>query len=209
MPLSAGDLELAVQLIEAGLPDALNREDRPTLERWLSLLPAAFVEQQPVLLMLKVWVLQFSWQLGDQLGVAQPDRGIDRPGRQRSHSRPTPYDLLRAQIALLRGQEAYFRNQPSLALAQLDHSLTPAARNLDLSARRRVAVPGMSMQADGQAAAPTPVARRVRAAQQQSGRLRLASAAVALLQLPRPGQSRASMADCQPRCCTWRAPTAG
>ena len=35
----AGDLELASQIMWSALPDVLNQEDRPTLERWLSLLP--------------------------------------------------------------------------------------------------------------------------------------------------------------------------
>jgi len=49
----AGDLELAARLMEQGLRDVLNREDRPTLERWLRLLPADLIERRPGMLMLK------------------------------------------------------------------------------------------------------------------------------------------------------------
>ena len=60
--LAAGDLDLAARQMNAGLRDVLNREDRPTLERWLRLLPEEMIQRRPGLLMIKVWALQFSWQ---------------------------------------------------------------------------------------------------------------------------------------------------
>ena len=79
--LAAGDLDLAVQVVEEGLPDALNREDWLTLERWLRCCPPALVETRPWLLMLKAWILQFTWQLGAQLRVLdQIEALLDQPG---------------------------------------------------------------------------------------------------------------------------------
>ena len=45
--LAAGDLDLAVQVVEEGLPDALNREDWLTLERWLRMMPASLSSLAP------------------------------------------------------------------------------------------------------------------------------------------------------------------
>ncbi len=44
--LAAGDLDLAARQMNAGLRDVLNREDRPTLERWLRLLPEEMIQRQ-------------------------------------------------------------------------------------------------------------------------------------------------------------------
>ena len=71
--LAAGDPDLAVQIAEEGLPDVHNREDWLTLERWLSLLPPTLIETRPWLLVMKAWILQFTWQLGAQLARPRPD----------------------------------------------------------------------------------------------------------------------------------------
>ncbi len=44
--LAAGDLDLAARQMSAGLRDVINREDRPTLERWLRMLPEEMIQQQ-------------------------------------------------------------------------------------------------------------------------------------------------------------------
>ena len=43
--LAAGDLDLAARQMNSGLRDVLNREDRPTLERWLRQLPEEVVQR--------------------------------------------------------------------------------------------------------------------------------------------------------------------
>ena len=52
-----------------GLRDVLNREDRPTLERWLRLLPEEMIQRHPELLVIRVWALQFLWRLDLQAKV--------------------------------------------------------------------------------------------------------------------------------------------
>ena len=130
--LAAGGINLVDQVVEEGLPDALNREDWLTLERWLRLLPPAQVEVRPWLLMLRDSILQFTWQLGAQLRVLdQIDALIDQPPPEQRGSDMQP-DLqfgasgarLRALIALARGQHAFFRSQPALALELLP-TVTP------------------------------------------------------------------------------------
>ena len=86
--LAIDDLDLAAELMIAGLCDVLNREDRVTLDRWLRLLPDEFIQRQPWLLTIKVVAVGFSWQLAalykvlDQID-ALLDKGEDpapRPG---------------------------------------------------------------------------------------------------------------------------------
>ena len=72
--LAADDLDLAARLMEQNLCDVLNREDRPTLDRWLRLLPEDFVQRRPWLLMIKALACQFSWQL-PPCGSCSTDRG--------------------------------------------------------------------------------------------------------------------------------------
>ena len=92
--LAINDLDLAAQLMVAGLCDVLNREDRATLDRWLRLLPEDFIQRRPWLLMIKAFVLQLSWQLPatwkllDQIEALLAERphqgtsGEHRPARQ-------------------------------------------------------------------------------------------------------------------------------
>jgi LuxR family transcriptional regulator, maltose regulon positive regulatory protein len=61
--LAAGDRELAAGFIAQGLSDALNREDRPTLERWLSYFPDEFVQNRLDLLLVRGFSLFLSWQV--------------------------------------------------------------------------------------------------------------------------------------------------
>ena len=72
--LAAGDLDLAARQMCLGLRDVLNREDRPTLERWLSLLPEEMIQRRPELLMIRAWALQFVWQLNLQAQGAPAGR---------------------------------------------------------------------------------------------------------------------------------------
>ncbi len=72
--LAAGDLDLAARQMSAGLREVINREDRPTLERWLRMLPEEVIQQRPELLMIRVWVLQFMWRLDLQATGAPADR---------------------------------------------------------------------------------------------------------------------------------------
>ena len=113
--LAAGDLDLAARLMAAGLREVLNREDRPTLERWLRLLPDEVIQRRPDLLMIRVWALQFLWQLGLQVKVLQQveelldsEAGALLPAED--------VKILRAQILLIKSQYLFFSNQTTLAI---------------------------------------------------------------------------------------------
>jgi LuxR family maltose regulon positive regulatory protein len=132
--LAINDLDLAAQLMVAGLCDVLNREDRATLDRWLRLLPDEFIQRHPWLLMIKVVVLGFAWQLAtawkllDQVEALLAERPLQRnDGNERApRSIAPPRDLpvLRGIIATVRGQEAYGRGQADRAIAYSEEALT-------------------------------------------------------------------------------------
>ena len=113
--LAAGDLDLAAHQMIAGLRDVLNREDRPTLERWLRLLPEDIIQSQPGLLMIRAWELQFLWRLNHQAQVLQQVvELLDSGGGATLPADDLQY--LRGQIHVLRAQHAYFNNQPMIAI---------------------------------------------------------------------------------------------
>jgi LuxR family maltose regulon positive regulatory protein len=150
--LAAGDLDLVARLMSSGLRDVLNREDRPTLERWLTMLPEEMIQHRPELLMLRVWALQFMWRLDLQAQALQQVEDQLDSGAGAS-LQADDLQLLRAQILLLRAQQAYFGNQPTrvgdlcrqaLALLPLSWTFGRGAAMLFL---------GLSMQASGQAGA--------------------------------------------------------
>jgi LuxR family maltose regulon positive regulatory protein len=150
--LAANDLDLAARLMEQGLRDVLNREDRPTLERWLRLLPEEFIQRRPGMLVLKAWVLLFSWQLAAVAKVLQQVEALidedDRAvaGQDDSHA----LSLLRGQIAVLHGQQAYYRNQPADTLACCREALALLHPSWTYARGGAMLYWGMSMRASGQ-----------------------------------------------------------
>jgi len=62
--LAAGDREMAAGFVAQGLCDVLNREDRPTLDRWLGYFPDEFVQNRLDLLLVRGFSLFLSWQVG-------------------------------------------------------------------------------------------------------------------------------------------------
>ncbi len=130
--LAIDDLELAAQLMVAGLCDVLNRDDRPTLDRWLRLLPDDFIQGHPWLLMIKALAFQISWQLPivwellAQIEAlldagGQPARGAGEDAQRLGETHDLP--VLRGLIAGLRAQEAFGKGQADLAIACSEEAL--------------------------------------------------------------------------------------
>jgi LuxR family maltose regulon positive regulatory protein len=61
--LAADDLETAVELVEQNSQNVLNRLERHTVERWLSMLPEGAVTDRPRLLIAQAWLLYLQWRL--------------------------------------------------------------------------------------------------------------------------------------------------
>ncbi len=113
--LAAGDLDLAAHQMTNGMCDVINREDWPTLERWLRLLPEEMIQRDPWLLMIRVWLLELTWRLEQQAQVIQlveelvnSDIGASMP--------VDDLKTLRGQILMIRSQQMYFYNQTTQAI---------------------------------------------------------------------------------------------
>jgi LuxR family transcriptional regulator, maltose regulon positive regulatory protein len=123
--MAADDLDLAARLIEQGLCDLLNREDRPTLERWLRLLPEDFIQRRPGLLIVKAFALQFSWQLPAVWKLLDRIEALISEGGEAAPQAGDPQDLRmpRALVAALRSQQAFSTCQAARAIAYCEEAL--------------------------------------------------------------------------------------
>jgi LuxR family maltose regulon positive regulatory protein len=149
---AAGEFGLAARQMSAGLRDVINREDRLTLERWLRMLPEEMTQQQPQLLMIRAWALQFSWRLDLQAQVVKQIE--DLLAADDWASLPTDdLQLLRAQILLLKAQQAYLNNQPMLAIDICKQALALLPLSWKFGRGAAMLFLGFSMQASGQAQA--------------------------------------------------------
>lgn len=145
----ANDLDLAAGLMVQGLREVLNREDRPTLERWLRLLPGAFIQKRPELLMIKAWALQFSWQFEAQAKVLRQVEAL----LEAEHDTPPPAgdrQALRGQLAGLKAQHAYFSNQPKRARAYCQEALMSAPESWTYLRSGIMLYLGLSLRACGE-----------------------------------------------------------
>jgi DHA2 family multidrug resistance protein-like MFS transporter len=158
--MAADDLDLAARLMQQGLCDVLNREDRPTLDRWLRLLPEDFIQHRPWLMMIKAAAFQFSWQLPtvwkllDQIEAQLAERPLQRDeGGEAAPQAGDPHDLrvLRGLIASYRAQQAFVTCQAARAIAYSEEALAllPAGWRFLRGAVRSYW--GMSMRAIGRA----------------------------------------------------------
>jgi LuxR family transcriptional regulator, maltose regulon positive regulatory protein len=150
--LAAGDLDLAAHQMFVGLKELLNREDRPTLERWLRMLPEEMIQLRPELLMVKAWSLQFQWRLDLQAKVLQQVEELLDTGAGRTLSEKD-LQILQGQILLPRAQWAYFNNQNAQAIDLCRQILAFMPPDWTFVRGGAMIYLGLSMQANGQALA--------------------------------------------------------
>ncbi len=148
--IKAGDLELAAHQMSAGLRDVINREDRPTLDRWLHLIPEEMIQQRPELLMLRAWSLQFAWQLSLQMKVLHQVEELLNTQQDGTLSE-NEVKMLRGQILLPKAQLAYFTNQQTLAIELCRQALALMPPSWTFIRGGAMIYLGLSMQASGQA----------------------------------------------------------
>ncbi len=113
--LASGDLDLAARQISAGLREVLNREDWPTLERWLRLLPEEMIQRNPALLMVRVWLLELTWRLELQATVIQQVEELLGSGTAATLP-ANELQILQGQIYMLKAQQVYFFNLTGRAI---------------------------------------------------------------------------------------------
>ena len=149
--LAVDDLDLAARLMQAGLCDVLNREDRATLERWLRLLPEDFIGHRPWLLMFKALALQFSSQLPAMWKLLGQIEALIEEGSEAAHAGDGDgLPVLRGLVAALRSQEAFSKSQPSSALAYCAQALALLPPQWRYARGGALMFWGMSMRATGQ-----------------------------------------------------------
>lgn len=167
--LAAADLDLTAQVMVAGFCDALNREDRATLDRWLRLLPAEFIERRHSLLIIKAYALQYGWRLSAVWKVIVQletllDKGSEQPpcssgwefpsdNTAPPSSNPQDPETQRGLIALLRGQQAFTQGQAERAIAYCVEALALLPKGWRYARGGAAIYWGMSMRAVGRAAA--------------------------------------------------------
>lgn len=117
---------LAIQIMQQGLHDVLNHTDRPTLERWLQLLPADVIAQQPELLIMLASKHGLHWNLEQMVHAAlQAETLLDNAGTAADED---DAPRLRGHIAVFKSMDAYFDNRflNAIALAREALALLPA-----------------------------------------------------------------------------------
>jgi LuxR family maltose regulon positive regulatory protein len=147
--LAADDLDLAASLMEQGFCDVLNRTDRPTLDRWLRLLPDEFIQHRPGMLMIKVWALELSWQLDAQWRVMQRVEALIADDRNTTLS-GDELRIVRGQLLALHGQAAFFRNDASQAMDFCQEALSLLPSSWTYVRGGAMLYLGLAMHASGQ-----------------------------------------------------------
>ena len=146
--LEARDLDQTARLMQRALREVLNREDRATLDRWLSLLPDDFVERRPWLLMLKCLTLQFAWQLEAispllrQIEILIADMPVAWTIADLS--------ILRGAVLTFQGELAYFQNHMEQGVQYVQEALALLPESWTYLRGGCLLFLGMSMQALGQ-----------------------------------------------------------
>ena len=137
--LQAADFDQAASFMVTGLQEVLNREDRATLDRWLSRLPEDFIQQRPWLLLIRAFALQFSWRLttvGKLIGQIEVllNEGSEAASRQGNSE---DFQTLRGSLALMPRPAAIPRMPGKRSHHALRGGAEASARGVALPARGR------------------------------------------------------------------------
>lgn len=114
--LAAGDRELAAGFIAQGLADVLNREDRPTLDRWLGYFSDEFVQNRLDLLIVRGFSLFLSWQVGPLARLLHHAAALLEQ-QSSSAAAGTEPGTLRGCLAVLSAFVAYLDNDVDATIA--------------------------------------------------------------------------------------------
>ena len=149
--LAAGDINLAARQMSASLSEVLNREDRPTLERWQRLLPENVIQSQPEFLMIRAWAYQNEWRLDLLMQTLQK---VDQLLGSEAGSKlsETDRDILIGQVLVLKSQWAYFTNDNVQAIEYTKKAFQLLPPEWEFARGGALYYLGMAMQANGQVA---------------------------------------------------------
>ena len=123
------------------------------LDRWLRLLPEEFIQRRPELLMIRVWALQFAWQVSAEWKVIRQVEALIADGRNSTLS-ADELKVVRGQLLVLNAQAAFFRCEAQRATALCQEALTLLPSSWSFMRGAAMFYLGLAMQAsgDGQAA---------------------------------------------------------
>lgn len=147
--LLAQDLDLAAGLMARAFRELLNLTDWRTMERWLGLLPEELVQSRPWLLLIRAWTLHFSWQLSAlskilvQIESLIGEEGGGMPGADE-------FQFLRAQLLLLKAQDAYYSNQVNQSMLYCQEVLARLPKEWLFARGGAFFYLGLCLQASGQ-----------------------------------------------------------
>jgi len=128
------DWDTAVWLIARQLNALLNREDRRTVERWLSIFPAEEIEGRPTLLLMVAWICFFNLDIAglaqnlaalDTAAAVQPLEGAEAVSSSARDWLPE----FEGHRILLGGVVSYFGGQLEAAIAAAQQALTLVPRS--------------------------------------------------------------------------------
>ncbi len=112
--LECNNLALAGQIMWQGFGDVLNHTDRPTLERWLKMLPPDYIAQQPRLLLIQALHHGLRWELPQLHRVVQQVEALLR--QPEVYASVEDDVIVQGILATLRGHEAFIAGQPAVAV---------------------------------------------------------------------------------------------
>jgi LuxR family maltose regulon positive regulatory protein len=119
--LAAGDELAAARMVERNLHVALNREDRPLLERELALLPERLLQTRPILLLAQAFLRQWQFALaGIPPLLEQTEALLDAT---EADLETAEVEALRAQVAGLWSEICFFRGDIARTLAYSQQAL--------------------------------------------------------------------------------------
>ena len=147
--LAAGDHELAADFVAQGLSDVLNREDRPTLERWLGYFPDEFVQDHLVLLIVRGFSLFLSWQVG-ALARLLPHAAALLESESAAATAGTEPGALRGCLAVLSAFVAYLGNDVDATMAHSREALALLPETWLFARSGGVLFQAFAMQINGQ-----------------------------------------------------------
>ncbi len=147
--LEADDIELAVKIVEENGQYLLNRQERHTLERWISMLPQIIIWERPRLLLVQAWILFRQWRHTDLGAVLDK---IDLLLNQTASSMTQEeVQFLRGQLLALRSAVKYIvHGDYPTALALSDEALEKLPKPAAGARSLAISFGALSRQALGQ-----------------------------------------------------------
>ena len=119
--LAGNDSPAAAQLVEQHYHDFINREEWPAIRRWLGLLPATLIEQQPSLLLAQSWYLHQEFKLATvSVLLAKAEKLLEMPDLELAEAKQR---AIHGEINALRAQLLYFRHDFEAVLSRAEQAL--------------------------------------------------------------------------------------